>query len=47
LLEVVFSAPPEGPVKVKPVAGANGETEPDALEAALVPNAFVAVTEHV
>ena len=47
LPDAAFSAPPDGPVNVKVVAGAKGVTEPEALEAALVPNVLVAVTEQV
>jgi hypothetical protein len=37
LLEAVLSAPPEGPVNVKLVAGVTGVTGLDAVEAGLVP----------
>jgi len=45
LPEEVLSAPPDGPVNVKP--GTTGVTTLEAPDAALVPNAFVAVTEQV
>ena len=45
--DAVLSAPPPGPLNVKLVAGATGVIEFEALDAALVPYVFVAVTVHV
>ena len=47
LAEAALSAPPVGPVKVNVLAGASGVTDPEALDAALVPAPLVAVTVHV
>jgi hypothetical protein len=46
-VDAAFRAPPAGPVNVYVVAIGNGVAELEAADEALVPYAFVAVTEHV
>jgi hypothetical protein len=45
--DVPPTAPPPGPVKLKLLAGATGVNAFELADVALVPNAFVAVTEQL